>query len=213
LARDPEEATEEAELYAREHSTDAFFDEVAIPALAMAQADAERGVLPAPRRAAVAAGLATVLDNLAEDGQAEEDPSAEPIVCLAGRNELDLAAAWALQHLLRRRGHAVAVFSPDALASFNLDRLPLRDAPVVCLSLLNAGSSARVRYLLRRVRRRARHARLLVGFWGEDRVAIVEADPTLTAVADAVVTSLAEAVAEVEGAVPGQGPLLARQSA
>lgn len=213
LARDPEEATEEAEAYARDRSLDAFFDEVAIPALAMAQADSDRGVLPAPRRATIAAGLATVLDNLAEDGQPEEDRRREPIVCLAGRNELDLAAAWLLQHLLRRRGHAVQVFSPDALTSFNLDRLPLRNAPVVCLSLLSARSSARVQYLVRRVRRRARHARLLVAFWGQDRTMLGDADPAVTAIADAVATSLSEAVAEIETAVPAHTPMLSRQSA
>ena len=213
LARDPEEATEEAELYAREHSIDAFFDDVAVPALAMAQTDSDRGALPAPRRAAIAGGLATVLDNLAEDGQPDDDQRREPIVCLAGRNELDLAAAWLLQHLLRRRGHPVQVFSPDALTTFNLDRLPLRNAPVVCLSLLSAGSSARVQYLIRRVRRRARHARLLVGFWGQPREALANADPAVTAIADATVISLAGAVAEIEAAVPDHPPRLARQTA
>ena len=33
-----------------------------------------------------------------------------PVVCLAGRNELDLAAAWLLQHLLRLRGHRCPVY-------------------------------------------------------------------------------------------------------
>src|SRR5262249_30975515 len=37
LARDPEEATEQAEEFARQKSIEAFFDEVAIPALVMAQ--------------------------------------------------------------------------------------------------------------------------------------------------------------------------------
>ena len=213
LARDPEEATEEAEIYVRERSLEAFCDEVAIPALAMAQVDSDRGVLSAQRRAAIAAGLATVLDNLTEDGQAEENGRGEPIVCLAVRNELDLAAAWLLQHLLRRRGHAVAVFSPDALATYNLDRLPLRNAPVVCLSLLSGGSSARIRYLARRVRRRARHARLLIGFWGEDRATIADADPAVTTIADALATTLAAAVAEIEATLPGHAAALARQSA
>ena len=213
LARDPEEATEEAETYIREHSLEAFFDEVAIPALAMAQADSDRGVLPASRRAAIAAALASVLDNLTEDDHGDEDLRGEPIVCLAGRNELDLAAAWLLQYLLRRRGHPVQVFSPDALATFNLDRLPLRNAPVVCLSLLSGGSSARLRYLVRRIRRRARHARLLVGFWGQTRDALADADPAVTTIADASATTLAEAVAEIEMAVPGHAPILARQSA
>ena len=47
LARNPEEATEQAEEFAREKSIEAFFDAVAIPALAMAQADTDRGVLDA----------------------------------------------------------------------------------------------------------------------------------------------------------------------
>ena len=213
LARDPEEATEEAEAYAREHSLEAFFDEVAIPALAMAQADSDRAVLPAARLATIAAGLATVLDNLAEENQPEEDRRRESIVCLAGRNELDLAAAWLLQHLLRQRGHAVQVFSPDALTTFNLDRLPLRNAPVVCLSLLSVRSSARVQYLIRRVRRRARHARLLVGFWGHERSALADSDAVVTTIADAIATSLAEAVVEIEAVMPGHPPALARQSA
>ena len=47
LARDPEEATEQAEEFAREKSIEAFFDTVAVPALAMAQADTDRGALAA----------------------------------------------------------------------------------------------------------------------------------------------------------------------
>src|SRR5215470_17084651 len=128
LARDPEDVTEQAEEFARQKSIEAFFDEVAIPALVMAQADSDRGALSAERRALIAAGFATILDNLTEDpvGDADEDDKSEPLIaCLAGRNELDLAAAWVLQHLLRRRGHRVVVFSPDAVSTFNIDQLPL----------------------------------------------------------------------------------------
>ena len=44
LANDPEEATEQAEEFAKNGSLIEFFDEVAIPALARAQADSDRGV-------------------------------------------------------------------------------------------------------------------------------------------------------------------------
>src|SRR5439155_6785220 len=100
--------------------------------------------------------------NLAEDGPVEPDGAAAEapaIACLAGRNELDLAAAWLLQYLLRRRGYNAVVFSPDAVSTFNLDRLPLRGVAVVCLSLISTTSAARARYLVRRIRRRARRAR------------------------------------------------------
>src|SRR5437764_2279304 len=67
LARDPEEATDQAEEFTRDKSIDVFFDEVAIPALVLAQADSDRGALSAYRLAIVAEGFAAILDNLAED--------------------------------------------------------------------------------------------------------------------------------------------------
>lgn len=207
LARDPEEATEQAEEFARGRSLAAFFDEVAIPAIVMAQVDSDRGVLSAHRRAIIADGFATVLDNLAGDGPVEpESPDGEPaeeptIACLAGRNELDLAVASLLQHLLRARGHRALVFGPDAMASFNLARLPLKGVQVVCLSLLSTNSAARARYLVRRVRRRARRTRLLVGLWGHGADDFSPSEITAASDADQVVTTLAAAIAEIEAAL------------
>jgi predicted PurR-regulated permease PerM len=219
LARDPEEATEQAEEFAREKSIEAFFDEVAIPALVLAQTDSDRGVLAGNRRAVIAEGFAAILDNLAEDGLVEpEQAEAEgpAIACLAARNELDLAAAWLLQHLLRLRGHRAVVFSPDALSTFNLDRLPLRGAAILCLSLISTNSSARARYVVRRIRRRARRARLIIGFWGQDQGDFPAAEAIVATAADGVVTSLAAALAEIEAALAEASPAaerLTRQSA
>ena len=204
LARDPEEATEQAEEFAREKSLEAFYDEVAIPALVLAQADSDRGALSGHRLAIIAEGFAAVLDNLAEDGLVGPDGNERdgaPIACLAARNELDLAAAWLLQHLLRLRGYRAVVFSPDALSTFNLDRLPLRGAAIVCLSMVSTTSAARARYLVRRIRRRARRARLIIGLWGPERADFPSADAVVAAAADGVVTTLAAAVAEIEPAL------------
>jgi hypothetical protein len=196
---------------------------VAIPALALAQADSDRGVLAGHRRAIIAEGFAAILDNLAEDGLVEpEEAETEgpPVACIAARNELDLAAAWLLQHLLRLRGHRAVVFSPDALSTFNIDRLPLRGASIVCLSMVSTTSPARARYLVRRIRRRARRARLIIGLWGPERVDFPSADAAVASAADAVVTSLAAALAEIEAALAEAAPppeklpqRLARQSA
>ena len=214
LARDPEEATEQAEEFARDKSIEAFFDEVAVPALVLAQIDSDRGALSGNRRAVIAEGFAAVLDNLAEDGLVDPEPQGEgpSIACLAARNELDLAGAWLLQHLLRRRGHRATVFSPDALSTFNLDRLPLRGAAIVCLSLVSTTSSARARYLVRRIRRRARRARLIIGFWGQGRADFPAAEAIVATAADGVVTSLADAIAEIEAALAEAAPAAERLS-
>jgi predicted PurR-regulated permease PerM len=204
LARDPEEATEQAEEFARDKSLAAFFDEVAIPALVLAQIDGDRGVLTERRRAAIAEGFATLLDNLAEQEPGEAALAASeapPIACIAGRNEIDLAAAWLLQHLLLRRGHRVRVFPPDSMSPFNLDRLPLRGVAVIYLSLLSTTTAARARYLVRRLRRRARRAIVVIGVWGRGGAEFSIEEAVAATAADRVATTLAAAVAEIEAAL------------
>jgi hypothetical protein len=208
LARDPEEAAEQAEEFARDKSIEAFFDDVAVPALVMAQVDSDRGALGGNRRAAIAEGFAAMLDNLAEDGLVELGEPAgatAPVLCIAGRNELDLAAAWLLQHLLRLRGVGCTVMSPDALTGFDLDRLP-RGVSVICLSLLSTSSAARARYLVRRIRRRARRATIVIGFWGQTGPEFSVDEATAATAADKVVTTLVTAVVEIGTALaPGHG--------
>ena len=213
LAHNPEEATEQAEEFARETSIAAFFDTVAIPALAMAQADTDRGVLTPHQRAVVAEGFSALLDNLAEDGIADRRPAGPggpfredgigaeeaPIAVIAARNELDLAASWLLEHLLRQRGYRAAVYAPDALSNFAVDELPLRDVSVICLSLLSASSAAQWRERVRRLRRRARRARIVIGYWDHrDDADFSIANATAATAADRVVASLSDALAEIE---------------
>ena len=63
LANDPDEATEQAEEFAKNSSLIEFFDEVAIPALARAQADSDRGVLPLEARATFERAIATMVET------------------------------------------------------------------------------------------------------------------------------------------------------
>jgi predicted PurR-regulated permease PerM/methylmalonyl-CoA mutase cobalamin-binding subunit len=207
LARNPEEATEQAEEYARETSIEAFFDTVAIPALIMAQADTDRGVLTPHQRAIIAEGFDRLLDNLAESGSPEQhdlgpDGDVAPTAVIAARNELDLAAAKLLAYLLRQRGLRARVHDPELLASFAVEDLPLRDVSVICLSVLSASSAAQLRYLVRRLRRRGRQARIVIGHWDRrDDAGFSLAEATAAAAADQVVTSLPAALAAIEAAL------------
>jgi hypothetical protein len=209
LANDPEEATEQAEEFAKNSSLTEFFDEVAIPALARAQADSDRGVLPFEDRATFHRAIASMAENLSEDEDATAAPehAARPkpeglsgIVCVAGRNELDEAAGLLLMNVLRLERHIDigGLLSPDALSA-DTAHLPLfRDASVVCLSLISTSSPGRARFLVRRIRRRAPRARILVGFWGlpAREVAAEEMAPATSA--QAVAFSLREAVSAID---------------
>ena len=215
LAGDPEEATEQAEEFAKEHSIDEFAEQVAIPVLARAQADSDHGVLPPERRETVKNGFAKILENLFDDSVIE-DPTTEGgarglesgfIVCLAGRNELDEAAAMLLASLLRARGHRAYVFAVDSAGALGGHRVALRDAAVVCLSLISTASAARARHIVRRVRRRAPRARMIVGFWGLGETNAPPAETLPITSADAIATTLAEAIADIEAQVPAPPPL------
>lgn len=208
LANDPEEATEQAEAFARDRSLLDFFDEVALVALTRAQADSDRDVLTLENRSHFKGAIAALLENLAEDqadGSAPNDAirpksASSGIVCVAGRNELDEAAALLLAHLLSRERQMDTglPFAPDTLSS-DTSRLPLfKDAAVVCLSLISTSSPARARYLVRRIRRRAPRARVLVCFWGPAARETPPDEMRAATAGDAVAFSLRQAIANID---------------
>jgi hypothetical protein len=109
------------------------------------------------------------LSDTAEEASDQSEPSRKgAIICVAESYELDETAAFCLKHLLQaRRGiGGVMALSTDAPASNNLSFPPLRNAALVCLSLISTGSPVPARYLARRLRRRAPRATVIVGFWG-----------------------------------------------
>jgi hypothetical protein len=202
LANDPEEAAEQAEEAAKEQSLAEFFDEVAVPALRSAQADSDRGVLTANRRIEIREAVRAMLEDLSDEAieNAASAPATMPAVCcIAGRNELDAAAALLLVHFLRLAGHAgeAPVLSADQVMSDASDPR-LRDARLICLSLIGTSTPARIRYLVRRVRRRAVHANLIVAFWGVPEGELAAARATIDGSIHAVAT-FREAVALLPG--------------
>jgi hypothetical protein len=216
LANDPEEATEQAEEFAKNSSLIEFFDEVAIPALARAQADSDRGVLQLEARATFERAIATMVENLSEDEDAIAAPehAAGPkpeglsgIVCVAGRNELDEAAAFLLGNVLRLERH-VDIGAPlpaDALSA-DTAYLPLfENASVVCLSLISTSSPARARFLVRRIRRRAPRAHILVGFWASPTREVAAEEMARVISVQAVAFSLREAVDAIDPIVSMEG--------
>lgn len=223
LVGDPDEATERAEEFLEERPLLAFYDEVAIPALTLVEQDRARGVLEERRRAVVAAGALTLVDNLSghedETGAASsEDPEAgaEPpevphgladlrpewagpsILSAGGRGNLDDVAAVMLTQLLGRAALGARPAPFDALASATYAGLDLAGIRLICLSYMNTESIAHARYLVRRLRRRT-DVPILVGFWSMPAEEAARRDLVKATRADFAVTSLAGAIEVIEG--------------
>ena len=186
-----------------------------IPALLRAQADSDDDVLSAERRMTIKEGIRAMLEGLADDvadraARAENEGTPE-IICVAGRNELDEAAALLLVNLLRS-GHAVGTAEPltsEALASDHPCERLFERARLVCLSLVSTTSPARARYLVRRLRRRAPRAKILIGFWGLAPGELSATVAPVVAGSDTIVaTSLRDAVASFRSNLSPTAPNL-----
>ncbi|MFD1702249.1 AI-2E family transporter [Methylopila henanensis] len=218
LVGDPAEAAEKAEEFLRERSLSAYYEEVALPGLMLASRDAVRGALDDRRIATVRAAAdelvedldawddedptaaahdrtddaeaADAIDRAASDASAAglPDAAAPPLVvrCLGAVGAIDQAAAGMVRQVLEKHDVAATLETDDLVsAAGEAGRL------VICIVALAPGE-AHLRLAVRRVRRRAPDATVVLGCWGgEDSVA----GAARRAGADAVGRSLPEVVA------------------
>ena len=226
LAEDPSEAVDKAEKFLKASSLSAYYDEVALPALKLAQNDIVRGALDRVQSEKIKAAVVEVVDDLVD--QDDQKPVSEtindaeataaletvhdetldlpvveradlapqwqgdkPVLCVAGRGPLDEAAAIMLAQLLEKHGLGARAEGADAVAMSNIFRLDTAGIVMVCLSYLDAGSPARMRYAIRRMRRKSPKAQVLLGCWMADIDTATIREMTK---ADAVATTLREAV-------------------
>ena len=171
------------------------------------------------------AEASSVVESVAEDPARENLPilskealppewqGEHPVLCVAGRNLIDEAAAIMLAQLSTAHGLAARVEGADALSTTNVFRLDTTGVAIVCLVYLDASGPAHMRYSVRRLRRKLPKATIILGCW------VKESDPAALellregAKADLVASSLGEAVQlciEATGAknrdreIPGQ---------
>jgi hypothetical protein len=94
-----------------------------------------------------------------------------PILCIAGQSPVDEAAALMLAQLLTKHGLNARVEGAASLSIQSISQLEAADTPLVCLSYLDAGSPAHMRYAVRRLRRKMPQATILLGCWIADAAA------------------------------------------
>ena len=128
---------------------------------------------------------------------------AAPVLCVASGGAFDEAATLMLAQTLSRHGLGAQVAKGDALRN----GLPEGERPaMICFSYLDPISLSQIRLTIRRARKAAPGATILVGFWRErDPASLGRLRRAVSA--DLLVTSLSEALdAALERARAGSAP-------
>ncbi len=209
LASDPDEVAFQAEGLLRGVSLLDYYEEVALPALALAQVDVARGVLEKGRQVEVCLAVERVVSDLSDHVDVETVTESEPnalnsaeaviaspssptglALCLAGRTPLDQAACAILVQLLEREGITTRVAGPEALTTSGVSALNMTGVEVICVFYLDHQSTASVRYSVRRLRKKSPNVVIAVCLWGSAALApmaeLAGADVTLTSLRETV---------------------------
>ncbi|MBV8850371.1 MAG: AI-2E family transporter [Methylobacteriaceae bacterium] len=178
LAGDASEIAEQAEDFVKERPLAEYYDEVALEALLMAQADVRRGALEDSRQERIRETIDELVEDLEHDGnpdfptegEDERKPQERPplsVICVGARTPLDQAGAALLAHLLQTEaGISARIEEAAALSPAGLMRLDAANTDVICLSYLDSEiGQAQVRYGIRRLRRRFPRLKVIACFW------------------------------------------------
>jgi predicted PurR-regulated permease PerM len=196
LARDAVEAADQARVFLKEKPLAAYYDEIVLEGLRLAQVDAQRGLLDEDRMHQIRDAVAEIVDDLAThtdaitvhaDPAEEDSPLAqlekaearaeektlperwrngEPVLCMPGPSLLDEAVATMVAHLVKQRGVGARAEKIDALSMSRILNWETEGVELICLCYVEQATSAQIRYAIRRVRRRIPEVSILVALLG-----------------------------------------------
>jgi hypothetical protein len=209
LSGNVEEAVDMAERYVADKSRPAFYEEVVVPALRLAENDRQRDTLDVGYRRIVADGVVAVLKEIAEDAKDEHGSgaavhsgtngsSSPSVLCIGGRTELDRAAAEMVARALSERGIDARVLPPVSVSQDAIGQLDLTGIDVVCLSYLDPQPHVFAKFVSRKLKRREPQMRIAICAWNAEPVTPAD-DPTVRGAADIVSFSLENTVRSIEG--------------
>jgi predicted PurR-regulated permease PerM len=119
------------------------------------------------------------------------------VMCIAGRGPLDEAASEMLAQLLSKHGLSSRLVPHEAVSRSAIYNLDMSGVQMVCISYLEiSGTPAHLRYLLRRLRKKAPQAPILVGLWPAEDAVLKSEAMRATLGADYYVSSMRDAVVQ-----------------
>jgi predicted PurR-regulated permease PerM/methylmalonyl-CoA mutase cobalamin-binding subunit len=171
LARVPEEADEVVEEALKEQSLREILEEIAMPALAMAERDYHRGALSDTQHLYIVAHIDGLLEDLLQEAESDASTAASEaraprVVCVPAHERGDETAASVFARVLTLAG-LPARSLPVVPSRDELVRLALQHpASCLCVCSFAPMGLARARQLCRALHERAPAVPLVAALWG-----------------------------------------------
>jgi predicted PurR-regulated permease PerM len=148
ISANVEEAIELADREIEKDGIAAFYDDIAVPALRLAEADIAGDLADPSHRHRVVETLSEVLDDIAE-AETESGGEDARIRVFGGKTELDQAMALMVAERVRARGFSAQVMAPVALRKEGIAQIDLSQTEVACLCYLGQKPDIYARYAAR----------------------------------------------------------------
>lgn len=212
LALDQVEAAEVVEEHLKEHTLTETYDQVVVPALALAERDRHHGGLSEDREVFIVQSVRDLVDDLAERVPAPEVLRTGRVLCLPARDEADAQASRMLAQLIEAQGATATALSPELLSGEMLDAIAREKADAIVISAIPPFAVMYANYLCKRVRRRFPDTPVVVGLWGVDGASSSGYKRLSQVCGDLMATTLQEALGHVLKALPEPGALSTAES-
>lgn len=195
LALDDHEARAVAESYRRDRTLLELYDQVILPALAMAEQDRHKGSLTPEREEFF---FLAIRELLAEYSERNESPPADAdagrILCIPAHDDADEIAAAMLSQLLDQQNQVSIAFQLGVPTFDMLDIVKPNDQDLFCISSVPPFAFSHARTLSRQLRTRFPTTRIVICVWGFSGDMKLAAGRFKPVVPDHCATTFAEAL-------------------
>jgi predicted PurR-regulated permease PerM/CheY-like chemotaxis protein len=197
--------------YLKKNSRTALYDAVLLPVLSTVETDARAEVLDETQRRNVEESMSAIIEELgtrplapADSAATETAPPAieRRVYCLPARADRDELAGAMLTQLLRERGFAAESASGHLAVSEMLSLVQSANTDAVVISVVTPTTATHARQLCQRVRTELPRLKIIIGLWNAVEELAESTRRLREAGADAVVTTLTEALAQVAQLLP-----------
>lgn len=197
LAMDSESLFDLTDEFLESNSLTAFYDDMLIPALALAEHDRHAGTLAERRQQFIIQSARDLIEDL---GTRFAHPVGDsvapgPVICIPAQDEADGLMALMLAQLLNESG--IRAESNDQLMENVIERTDQTGAKAICICAIPPGAVSAVRKRCRRLHVAGERVEVIAGIWDRSGSAPAVKKRLGPACPDRVALSLADALEQI----------------